>query len=70
MKLIRKIKARKLPSCAKCKYCINQCVFGSFRCCVPSYLELMEKTECIKFSDVKALSVRGSKYCKFEIKEQ
>lgn len=70
MKLIRKIKARKLPSCAKCKHCSKEGVFGAFSCRVPEYLELIEKTKCYKLVSVDAFEVRGTKYCKFESKEQ
>lgn len=70
MNLIRKINVIKTPTCAKCKHCRIGITTGHFYCNVPSYLEFIEKTRCKRTREVDALNVRGTKYCKFESKEQ
>lgn len=69
MKLIRKIKTIKTPSCSKCKNC-RVTITGDFMCSSPSHIDFIEKTKCVRIKEAHAFVVRGTKYCKFESKEQ
>lgn len=45
-------------------------ITGDFMCSSPSHIDFIEKTKCVRIKEAHAFVVRGTKYCKFESKEQ
>lgn len=66
---IREIKKAMTPSCTRCVYSRFKCFDSvTILCTCEAYRDHVERTRCECYGSFAAISVRGTRWCRFEQK--